>query len=549
VKELLLKRKFRAILYIVACIIPVIDRLAFNLGLSLLLGSIEVGSIEYFVKVLLITLGIITFSAILYIISRFMRISYMRDTLLDVRIKAFDKIINSSYKSFHLKSKDSYISNLINDINIFETNFFLRLINLIYNSGVFISSLIIITFYDYTFAAGIFIASIILFIIIKRFENRTISLQEDVSKANEEFLLDMSNTFNGLEILKLNSIEDKFLEKTFLKIKWLERKKSIYSIFVETQDRLSFLLGYLIMIGILIYQLNVLSQGSSFTSVLFMFQLSNGCVWSIVRVMPLFNDLKASVNIYNKITTPTEAVVEGDIEGQEFLFNNIIEIRDLYFSYDGKKIFDGINFDIEKGKKYLIKGASGAGKSTLIKLLSKIYEDYDGQILVDGVDYRKIREDSINDNVSFIYQDVFLFEETIANNITLYKDYEQHKISVAVKYAGLKELLEKKENGINETLMENGKNLSGGERQRISIARAIIKDSSILFVDEGTSSLNEELGRSVENTILSLDSTVIAISHRYYKGITEKYDYVLEISNGRINKYPAKEYFNEVYAI
>ena len=105
--------------------------------------------------------------------------------------------------------------------------------------------------------------------------------------------------------------------------------------------------------------------------------------------------------------------------------------------------------------------------------------------------------------------------------------------------------MSKKENGIYEMLEENGKNLSGGERQRISIARAIIKNSKLLFVDEATSSLDEDLGRKIEETILSLNSMVVAISHRYYEGISEKYDYVLEIKNGQINQYPANEYFKE----
>ena len=175
-----------------------------------------------------------------------------------------------------------------------------------------------------------------------------------------------------------------------------------------------------------------------------------------------------------------------------------------------------------------------------------IYDDYKGEIIVDGINYRDIKESSLNDKVSFIYQDVFLFEDTIYNNIALYKSYEESKVLKAANNAGLDGLLRKKEKGINEMLMENGKNLSGGERQRISIARAIVKDSQILFADEGTSSLDEHLGRKVEDTILSLDCTVIAISHRYYEGVTEKYDYVLEIKNKEVSMYNANEYFMEV---
>lgn len=175
-----------------------------------------------------------------------------------------------------------------------------------------------------------------------------------------------------------------------------------------------------------------------------------------------------------------------------------------------------------------------------------IYDDYTGSITVDGVDYKEIKENSFNDKASFIYQDVFLFEDTIFNNIALYKPYPEEKVMEAARKAGLETLISKKENGIYEMVQENGKNLSGGERQRISIARAIIKNSEILFVDEATSSLDEELGRKIEETILSLDCTVIAISHRYYEGITENYDYVLEINNGKVDQYAADEYFMEV---
>lgn len=545
-KELLLKRKSRFILYVLACFIPVIDNVLINLSFSMLIGSIQVRNTDYFIRLIFIAIGLIVLSTTMYITSRFMRISFMRDTLLDVRLLAFDKILNSSYKNFSKKSKDVYISNLINDINIFESNFFLKLINVIFRGGLYVVSLTIISFMDIKFAIIAFFISILLFFISKSFEKRTIELQEEVSKYNEDFAVDISNTFNGLEILKLNNIEDKFLSKALNSITGLERKKFTFNVYSDKQRRIMELLGFAFLIGSLIYLSTLIGKGMSLTKVTFMVQLSNGCIWNITSILPLFNQLKSSANIFDKITKNDEEFSSDLVKEKDFIFNNEIEVKNLSFDYEGKEIFRDISFKIEKGKKYLLKGSSGSGKSTLIKLLSMIYEDYQGEIKVDGVDYREIKEKSLNDNVSFIYQDVFLFEDTIYNNIALYKPYDEKKVLDAALKAGLDSLLKKKEEGINEMLLENGKNLSGGERQRISIARAIVKDCQILFVDEGTSSLDEELGRKVEDTILSLESTVIAISHRYYEGITEKYDYVLEIKNGQIIEYDADEYFMEV---
>ncbi|TAH61348.1 MAG: ABC transporter ATP-binding protein, partial [Gottschalkiaceae bacterium] len=441
-------------------------------------------------------------------------------------------------------------SNLINDINVFEQHFFHKLLNVIYFGGQYTASLIILLFLDYKFALSLFVVSIVLFFFSKSFEKKTVKLQEEVSENNEKFTTNIANTFNGLEILKLNNIEDKFLGSTLKAVDKVERKKLHYTVFTEGQRNLTNFLGFVIFVGILIYSISSILNGASFAKTALMLQLSNGCVWPIVQLFPFLNELRASNTIYNKITKNDEDTSSSIVKEKNFEFNSEIRVEGLKFNYDGKEIFKGASFNIEKGKKYLLKGESGSGKSTLIKLLSMVVDDYEGSITMDGVNYREIKEESLNNNVSFVYQDVFLFEDTIANNITLFKDIPEEKILKAAEGAGLIEFLNEKKLGLQETLMENGKNLSGGQRQRISIARAIVKNASILFVDEGTSSLNEELGRAVEDTILSLDSTVIAISHRYYKGITEKYDYVLEVKNGLVTQYESQDYFSmEVLAL
>ncbi|MBS5800722.1 MAG: ABC transporter ATP-binding protein, partial [Clostridiales bacterium] len=179
-------------------------------------------------------------------------------------------------------------------------------------------------------------------------------------------------------------------------------------------------------------------------------------------------------------------------------------------------------------------------------MLEMIYDDYEGTIQVDGVDYKSISSKDFNDKVAVIDQDIFLFEDTIENNISLYKPLNDEIMEKAITGAGLEDFIGEKEAGLQTAILENGKNLSGGQRQRIAIARAIAKEAELLFVDEGTASLNEKLGREIEKVFLSLPQTVIAISHRYYEGVSERYDYVLELQGGHVKVHEAKTYFEGV---
>lgn len=555
-KQLLMKRKKAFAFYLLACFFPVINQLMSQLGFALMIGTVESQSMNQFTLALAVTAGIVVASSLLQLLSRFMRIRFMRDTLLDIRLEAFDKILSETVASFSKKSKEVYLSHLINDINTFEQHFFHRLLNIIFGGGVYVFSIIILMFLDFWFAIGILAVSLGVFAITKTFESKTVALQQQVSELNEQLTVKVSNTFNGLEILKLNNIEEKFLGQTFEAVDHVEKKRFHYTVFTEGQRGLTNSLSFIIFIGILMVLMLKAFDGTSIGKITFMLQLANGCVWPIGQVVPMFNELKASIGIYQKITGTQAGSPEGaeqtsaeQVADVPFAFHHEIKIRDLAFAYDGKVVLDGANFVLQKGKKYLVKGPSGSGKTTLLKLLSKVYEDYDGQITVDGLDYKKVDINSFNHKISNIYQDVFLFEDTLLNNITLFKPMDHSKVEEAVERAGLSELISTRAEGLQMKIEENGKNLSGGQRQRIAIARAILRDSEILFADEATSSLNEQLGRAIEETLLKLDSTVIAISHRFYEGITEKYDAIIEIKNGVLHEYDSKVYFSEGVAL
>ncbi len=543
-KQLLFKRKFRFWLYFVACFFPVASDLLRTYIFAELFGAIADGNRDYFLIAVIMAGFYVIIAFLIYISSRLLRISFMRDTILDVRIAAFEKIMNTSYRRFSSKSKDVYVSNLINDVTNFENNFFINLLNIIYRAGMYLASLAIIISIDYKLGLALVLFSVIIFFISRTFEKKTVALQKKVSSENENFTINIANTFNGLEILKLNNIEEKFKVKSFDAINKVETGKFRFRFFSEGQRTLTRALAGASTLFTLVYLLFQLRNGMTYADMMLLVMLAGNVVFALPDIFPRVNVVKSSMEIYNKITVLEE---EPQVKKKEkvFAFSDKIEVSDLTFGYDTKEIFRNASFTIAKGKKYLIKGPSGIGKSTLIKLLSMTYDDYSGTIAADGVDLKTISDKSFTNKVAYIYQEVFLFEDTIKNNITLFKKLDQKTINEAVSQSGLTEFMKNKEKGLDELVSENGKNLSGGERQRLSIARAIAKKAEILFIDEGTSAVNEDLGKEIEQTFLNLDNTVVSISHRYYPGVTDHYDFVLEIKDGKVNTYTGKEYFAE----
>ena len=544
-KALLMSRKRQFTIYIIACFFPVVSQLTINYAIAVLIGTATEGELKTFWKALLFSFIAVAVVSLLYVFFRLMRIGFIRDIILDVRKLAFEKIQSLSFEGFNKKSKATYMSNLINDINLFEEHFFLKLINIIFRGGAYVVSLTILVFYDFVFALIIMVTSILIFLVIKKLEGKTIEMQEKISESNENMTVEISNTFDGLSLLKLNRVEAIFLNKNLKSIDRLEKKKMHYQVFTESQRNVTRLLATLIFIGILLYCLNLIDFGVPMSQVIFMIILANGCIWPLEELLPLFNELKGSLKIFEKITSIKENISVHEQGTRKLSFSESIELKDVSFSYEDQKILSHVNLKLEKNKKYLLKGASGAGKSTLMKLLSQTYYEYEGAITYDTMDLKKISAEDFNNHVAFIYQDVFLFEDTMLNNLTLYRDLDQKKVEKAVVEAGLADFLYDHPDKLNRVLRENGQDLSGGQRQRVAIARALVKDVDIVFSDEATSSLNPELGAQVESTLLGLPCTLIAVSHRYYPGVTEKYDGVIEIKNGKIQLYPIEDYFSE----
>lgn len=287
-------------------------------------------------------------------------------------------------------------------------------------------------------------------------------------------------------------------------------------------------------------------------------QLSGNITSPIFSMIEAFNKAKAVGDINNKLINLMSKNDQKDNGIDINEFNDKIEIRNLTYSFDNNRnILENINLDLHKGKKYAIVGGSGSGKSTLIKLILGYYNNYNGNIYIDGIDNRKIKRKSIFNICSIIHQNVFMFDDTMKNNITLYNNYSDKVVETSIEKAGLNDLINKLDGGINAKINENGNNFSGGEKQRIAIARAFVKGSNMLILDEATSSLDNETAYNIEDSLLNIkDITCLVVTHRYNSEILRRYDKIIVIKDGKLCEtgtfdelMDKKNYFYSLYNI
>jgi subfamily B ATP-binding cassette protein MsbA len=243
-------------------------------------------------------------------------------------------------------------------------------------------------------------------------------------------------------------------------------------------------------------------------------------------IQPLKNLSAASYNIRKGAASVeriehllNEDVVIKEIADPVILqsFTDCIEFKNVSFSYQDKIILDDINLKIEKGKTVALVGSSGAGKSTLVDLVPRFHDAVKGEVLIDGINIKNYSLESLRNQMGIVTQEPILFNDTIANNISLGMEHAtKEEIMSAAKIANASQFILQKENGYETPIGDRGNKLSGGEKQRVTIARAVLKNPPILILDEATSSLDTESEKLVQDAINNLmnNRTSIVIAHR-----------------------------------
>ena len=296
--------------------------------------------------------------------------------------------------------------------------------------------------------------------------------------------------------------------------------------------------GAIVQIGIFLIgaYLALSKKAVSAGSMIAFVQLLNYVVNPIGTIPQCLAERKAARALIEKLAVALEENVREEGATDKNILTDQITLSNLSFAYEkDTPVLENINLRFEKGKSYAVVGASGSGKSTLLNLLMASHINYSGSILYDTTELRDITSQTLYDMVSVIQQNVFIFNASIRDNITMFASFPKAEVDLAIKQSGLSELIAKY--GEDYLCGENGSGLSGGEKQRISIARSLLKNSQVLLVDEATAALDVETAYHVSSSILGLKNiTRIVITHALDRELLQKYDEIIVLKNGTVEE-------------
>ena len=370
-------------------------------------------------------------------------------------------------------------------------------------------------------------------------ERKLDKVYEDISEENAVLTTVAEENLAGVRTVKAFAREDYEIKK------FLSHNERYYNLNI-TQSKvlvryypLFQFVGKVLPVAITILGgISVMNGNMSLGALVAYVEYSRNCTWPMEMMGWLTNDLSSAVASYKKIKKIYEVKPEIEDSRNVVTLDHVsgnVEFDHVSFKLDGKQILSDISFSVNEGKTLGIMGATGSGKSSIINMLHRFYDTTEGSVRLDGVDIRKISLRQLRRSVAVVLQDVFLFSDTIEENIKMgnRNTMQMDEIKSAAASAQASSFIEKMDEQYETVIGERGVGLSGGQKQRISIARALSKHSPILVMDDSTSALDMETEHEIQKTLNSLkDTTKIIIAHRI--SAVCHADEIIYLQDGRI---------------
>lgn len=461
---------------------------------------------------------------------------FLQRAMQQYRDYAFSRLTQKSLRSFSKEGTALYVSALTNDCTSIENNYLAATFTLIEFLFCFLGALIMMLYYSPVMLVLAVALSFLPMAVSMTAGNRLTEQEKEISKKNERFVSIVNELLSGFPVIKSFRAETQASRLFSQRNEQAEEAKKNKR---RTEQLISLLAndaGIIAQMGIFLAGAWLAISGKGVTAgvVIVFVQLMNYILNPISQVPLLWSNRKAAIALMEKLSDALSENVRE--EGREKLngFSEKIEVKDLTYGYEPEShVLKDLDVQFDAGKSYAIVGGSGSGKSTLLNLLMGSSSNYQGEICIDGVSIKNIESESLYQLMTSVQQNVFVFNDTIRNNVTMFHEFPDKEVTLALERSGLSEFIEKR--GEDFVCGENGANLSGGERQRISIARALLRKSPILLVDEATAALDAATARAVSFSILNLvGMTRIVVTHRLEEAILRRYDKILVMKNGTI---------------
>lgn len=491
-----------------------------------------------FKTILLLTGADLLLFILFFLLDLYTRPEFIRRAVTAYKNMAYQKLMQKGIASFRDESTAAYISALSNDVTSIEANYLSQLFSLVSKLVMFSGSVILMVLYSPILTLISVLVTILPLAASLLTGDALVKAEKTVSDQNSSFMAMLSDTLAGYSVIKSFKAEKEIYAIFAKENRRLEDARFSREKLRTTVGMIGALTGMLAQMGVFIAGTYLILTGHDITTgtVMMFVNLMNFMIQPVAALPGILAGRKAGRELIKKLADSLEhnTKLSGDVDIS--CLKNGISLKNVSFGYEeGKEILHDINAEFAAGKSYAIVGGSGSGKSTLLNLLMNPGADYRGQIRMDGRELRTIDPDAIFGIISLIQQNVFVFNASIRDNVTMFRDFSQEELDLAVRQAHLDELIN--ERGGDTLCGENGCALSGGEKQRISIARSLLKNSSVLLADEATSALDPQTAWQVSEDILDQSGmTRIVVTHSLEEELLKRYDGIMVLKDGRIEE-------------
>lgn len=536
-KECIKKNKILLFITIIFSVISSITMVGVSLLLQSTIDKVMNGDMEGFKKILIFTLVYCGIMGLLYFIYDILSKMFIRNVTRELRSKIFSGIINHNYKDFNSKNTADYISALTNDIKLVEENYITSLLLVLQFSVAFIATIGILLYLSPLVTGCLFVSMLLIFIVPSIFGKKLESKQMNLSNKLTSFTTVIKDMLSGYDVIKSYNLKKDAFEEFEGENKDLAKTKFEADKLLVINETLSQLLGMgTQFVAVFLSAYLVLKGNITMGTLIAIVQLSGSFIQPVIMIMSYAPKITSMTSVIKRLDDMSNYKDSSFTGSENPSFESSIEISNVNFAYEGNKnILENVDLKIKKNKKYAIVGHSGCGKSTLAKLVLGYYADYNGEIKYDDKEIRNVNIEKINKMISVIHQNVYMFDKNIKDNICLYKKFSNESISNILELSGADKFINELEEGLDYFVGENGNNLSGGQRQRIAIARALIQQTPILVLDEGTSAIDMQTGYDIESRLLNLDNlTLITITHKMSQELLSLYDEIIFMEGGKI---------------